>query len=82
MGKAPKVDRGGGQQLRAGLVLLGCNGNTWYRGFEVIEAISKTCYYWLDVMARQETRLSLVRLPSAEAQARGLGYVAVLPEAA
>ncbi|CAK0841513.1 unnamed protein product, partial [Prorocentrum cordatum] len=82
IGKAPMVGRAGGQQLRAGLVLFGCNGNTWSRSFEAIAAFFKTCNYWPDVEALQETRLPHERLPSAAAQARGLGYVAFLPEAA
>ncbi|CAK0790894.1 unnamed protein product [Prorocentrum cordatum] len=82
IGKAPLVDRAGGQQLRAGLVMLGCNGNTWSRSIEAIEAFFTAYDYWPDVVALQETRLPLERLPSAAAQARGLGYAAFLHEAA
>eukprot|EP00959_Pyramimonas_sp_CCMP1952_P232472 4858206-Pyramimonas_sp.AAC.1 len=64
----------GGQQLRAGLVLGGCNGITWSRSIEAIEAFFKSCSYWPDVEELQETKLPLERLPSAAAQARGLGY--------
>ncbi|CAK0891345.1 unnamed protein product, partial [Prorocentrum cordatum] len=78
IGKAPLVDRAGGQQLRAGLVLLGCNGNTWSRSIEVIEAFFKAYDYWPDVVALQETRLPHERLPSAAAQAQRLGYAAFL----
>ncbi|CAK0815915.1 unnamed protein product, partial [Prorocentrum cordatum] len=82
IGQAPKCDRAGGQQLRAGLVMFGCNGNTWSRSIEVIEAFFKAYDYWPDVVALQETRLPHERLPSAAAQARGLGYAAFLHEAA
>ncbi|CAK0805834.1 unnamed protein product, partial [Prorocentrum cordatum] len=78
IGQAPPGDRAGGHQLRAGLVLLGCNGNTWSRSIEVIEAFSKAYDYWPDVVTLQETRLPHERLPSAAAQARGLGYAAFL----
>ncbi|CAK0873828.1 unnamed protein product [Prorocentrum cordatum] len=82
IGKAPLVDSAGGQQLRSGLVMFGCNGNTWSRSIEAIEAFFKACDYWPDVVALQETRLPHERLPSAAAQARGLGYAAFLHEAA
>ncbi|CAK0865821.1 unnamed protein product, partial [Prorocentrum cordatum] len=82
IGKAPLVGSAGGQQLRAGLVMFGCNGNTWSRSIEAIEAFFKAHDYWPDVVALQETRLPHERLPSAAAQARGLGYAAFLHEAA
>ncbi|CAK0877206.1 unnamed protein product, partial [Prorocentrum cordatum] len=82
IGKVPMVGRAGGKLLRAGLALFGCNGNTWSRSIEAIEAFFKTCYYWPDVEALQVTRLPHERLPSAAAQGRGLGFVAFLPEAA
>ncbi|CAK0858476.1 unnamed protein product [Prorocentrum cordatum] len=81
IGKAPLVGRAGGQQLRAGLVMLGCNGNIWSRSMEALEAFFKAYDYWPDVVALQETRLPHERLPSAAAQARGLGYAAFLHEA-
>ncbi|CAK0863804.1 unnamed protein product [Prorocentrum cordatum] len=82
IGKAPQVGRAGGQQLRAGLVMFGCNGNAWSRSVEALEAFFKAYDYWPDVVALQETRLLRARLPSAAAQARGLGYAAFLHEAA
>ncbi|CAK0852813.1 unnamed protein product [Prorocentrum cordatum] len=77
IGKAQLVGRAGGQQLRAGLVMFGCNGNAWSRSIEALEAFFKAYDYWPDVVALQETRLPHERLPSAAAQATS-GGVAIL----
>ncbi|CAK0842171.1 unnamed protein product, partial [Prorocentrum cordatum] len=61
--------------------VLGCNGNVWNRGVEVLEAFFRAHQYWPQLVLLQETRLTQERLPGARALARRLGYAAFFHEA-
>ncbi|CAK0788283.1 unnamed protein product [Prorocentrum cordatum] len=67
--------------LRAGLEVLGCNGNVWNRSAEVLEAFFHAHQHWPQLVLLQETRLTHERLPGARALARRLGYTAFFHEA-
>ncbi|CAK0793246.1 unnamed protein product [Prorocentrum cordatum] len=78
---APESDPRGPCPLRAGLEVLGCNGNVWNRSVEVLEAFFHAHQYWPQLVLLQETRLTQERLPGARALARRLGYAAFFHEA-
>ncbi|CAK0802081.1 unnamed protein product [Prorocentrum cordatum] len=78
---APESDPRGPCPLRAGLEVLGCNGNVWNRSLEVLEAFFHAHQYWPQLVLLQETRLTQERLPGARALARRLGYAAFFHEA-
>ncbi|CAK0860087.1 unnamed protein product [Prorocentrum cordatum] len=78
---APGPDPRGPCPLRAGLEVLGCNGNVWNRSVEVLEAFFHAHQYWPQLVLLQETRLTHERLPGARALARRLGYAAFFHEA-
>ncbi|CAK0824062.1 unnamed protein product [Prorocentrum cordatum] len=83
IGYQPALSGGGPPaRPRAGLEVLGCNGNAWGRSVEVLEAFFQAHGYWPQLVMPQETRLTAERISGARSMARGLGYSAFFHEAA